>query len=140
MSCDEYRKQYDQYWNVNTLPHSPHPPGFWEWHGHQTKCSACQEFNRRGQALKKGVDPERQCCLSMAYHISEGIEGGQQDKPNVVILWIESWDEYMIPVSIQGHRATPIEYCPWCARKLPQSKQKVWWETLREMGFTDPGG
>jgi hypothetical protein len=93
---------------------------------------------RRLFCLEKGIDPLQHCCLDMAWFISEPVESESQG-PNPVILWLRSWDEYRIDISRRGHSSTRIHYCPWCSTKLPNPKTDLWYETLNNLGYHDPG-
>jgi hypothetical protein len=93
---------------------------------------------RRAFCISKGIDPTQHCCLDMAWFISEPVEWESQG-PNPVILWISRWNEYRIEISRHGNSATLIYFCPWCGQRLPPSLSEEWYQTLRAMGYDDPG-
>jgi hypothetical protein len=74
----------------------------------------------------------------MAYSIAHPVETEHQG-PNRVLDWISAVDEYRIPIAYDGYSSTLIRYCPWCGTKLPDSKERLWYQTLVQMGFDDPG-
>ena len=74
----------------------------------------------------------------MAFNVSHPTEIPHQG-PNRVIDWIRMWDEYLIPVSYDGYAATAMQFCPWCGKRLPKSKRDLWYLTLDELGYSDPG-
>lgn len=74
----------------------------------------------------------------MAWFITEPIEWPSQG-PNPTMMWVACWDEYRINIPTGGHASVRIRYCPWCGIKLPETKRALWYETLRAMGYADPG-
>jgi len=92
---------------------------------------------RRAFCLGKGIDASKHCCLDMAWFISEPIEWELQGS-NPVILWISAWNEYRIDISHRGNSSTIIQFCPWCGKQLPKSKQCEWYQVLWAMGYQDP--
>lgn len=90
------------------------------------------------QATANGIDPEKQCCPRMAYYLSSPTFTPHMG-PCRVLNWIASWNQYLIPVAHDGYSSIVIEFCPWCGRKLPESKEKLWYQTLHSLGFMDPG-
>jgi hypothetical protein len=50
------------------------------------------------------------------------------------ILMLENGEQRGQMLAVQG-----IDYCPWCAKKLPESLRDKWFETLeKEYGLDDP--
>ena len=95
------------------------------------------DFERVRFCESKGIIPSQHCCLNMAWFISKPIESESQGA-NPVIAWISQLDEYRIEISREGNKSTLIYYCPWCGAKLPESKQRLWYETLYKLGYSDP--
>ncbi len=89
-------------------------------------------------SITRGIDPSQHCCLDMAFHIAHPIETPHQGR-NRVVDWIASWDEYRIPVAYDGYSSTLMRFCPWCSKRLPDSKSELWYQTLYKLGYTDPG-
>src|SRR5688572_22589749 len=85
----------------------------------------------------RGINPAQHCCLDMAWFISEPIEWESQG-PNPVIVWNSSWNEYRIDISHRGRTSTLIRYCPWCAKRLPESRRDEWFKALHALGYDDP--
>lgn len=92
---------------------------------------------KRVYSLSRGINPLHHCCVDMAFYIAHPIEIPHQGR-NRVIDWIASWDEYRIPVAYDGYSSTPIRHCPWCGKRLPDSKQELWYQTLYKLGYSDP--
>lgn len=90
------------------------------------------------EATANGINPHQHCCPKMAYYISKPTLWPSQGH-NRVLDWYRSWNEYRIPMTYDGHTSTLIDFCPWCGSKLPESRQKLWYETLYSLGFGDPG-
>ena len=87
---------------------------------------------------EKGIQPEQHCCLNLAFAISAPIFIEHQGE-NPIIQWSAMWNEYRIPVPLQGYSSTRISHCPFCGAVLPESKQELWFETLYGLGYYDPG-
>ena len=60
------------------------------------------------------------------------------DCPDVLVTYIEKFDEYALIVHDGGTGAIPIKFCPWCGTNLPQSKRDLWFDTLTNLGFQNP--
>lgn len=95
------------------------------------------EEDLRKACESAGVRPEHHCCLEMAFAISQPTLTPHQG-PNRIVDWIDSWNEYRIPVPYDGYSSTLIWHCPWGGRRLPESRQTEWYDTLHSMGYTDP--
>lgn len=102
------------------------------------KLSYRTDEERRSHCRETGILPEQHCCLDMAWFISKPIEWPSQGA-NAPLLWISSFDEYLVNIPMGGNTAVPIRFCPWCGTRLPESKQELWRQTLRELGYRDPG-
>jgi hypothetical protein len=109
-----------------------------QWFGHKQRCDACRDWAKRQYCLFRGIQPDQHCCLEMAYAISHPVETLHQET-NRVLDWISQWNEYLIPVSYDGYKATIIRYCPWCGSALPKSRRDQWYEALYALGYDDPG-
>ena len=94
--------------------------------------------DRLRYCLERGVNPDHHCCLDMAYAIAHPTETPHQG-PNRVMDWIAQWNEYRIPVSYDGYASTVIRHCPWCGTRLPESREKEWYDHLYQLGYHDPG-
>ena len=63
------------------------------------------------------------CCENMEYYLN----------------LIEVFDEYGIPCHEDGGNSSVlIKYCPWCGKRLPESKRDEWFDRLEKLGFDDP--
>ena len=68
------------------------------------------------------------CCEEMRQHISD----------TNLIDYSEIFDECGIPYPEDGVSIQLIQYCPWCGRKLPDSKRLDWFEELEQLGYENP--
>lgn len=102
------------------------------------RISYTDDEKRREWCLDRGVNPDEHCCLDMAWFISDGSDFPSQGV-NQVLMYIKSWREYRIHITRMGWSSTVITYCPWCGTKLPLNLNDKWYETLNQMGYTDPG-
>ncbi|MGF6949812.1 hypothetical protein QF028_002317 [Neobacillus sp. B4I6] len=49
------------------------------------------------------------------------------------------FDEYGIVMQEASRTSTIyIIYCPWCGTKLPNSKRRLWLESLEKLGYSNP--
>ena len=48
------------------------------------------------------------------------------------------FDEYGLPIPGDYNSMVLIQYCPFCGKKLPDSKREEWFVQLEKMGFEDP--
>lgn len=74
----------------------------------------------------------------MKYHLGKFMEIGNADDPDVIIVYSAKFDEYGIPVKDGGSSYIEIHYCPWCGKKLPESKRDEWFDELEKRGYHDP--
>ena len=55
-----------------------------------------------------------------------------------LIIYSPRFDEYGIIIHDGGNSYSAIHYCPWCGKKLPESKRDDWFETLKAQGYDNP--
>ena len=60
------------------------------------------------------------------------------DCPDVLVSYIEKFDEYGLIIHDGGRSSREIKYCPWCGFHLPASKRDEWFEELEKLGFDEP--
>ena len=58
--------------------------------------------------------------------------------PDVLINYIPKFNEYGIIIHDGGSAILSISYCPFCGKKLPESKRDLWFEQLEKLGFENP--
>ena len=68
------------------------------------------------------------CCEEMRQHITD----------TRLIHYIEVFDEYGIPYCEDNASIQVISYCPWCGRKLPDSRRDDWFGELEQLGYENP--
>jgi len=80
------------------------------------------------------------CCDQMKYASTLDCDQHQDEFscPDVLILYLEKFDEYGIIIRDGGCSFSMINYCPWCGVNLPESKRDLWFDTLEKLGFDDP--
>lgn len=59
--------------------------------------------------------------------------------PDQVLDYSKKFDEYGLIIHDGGTSQLEIKFCPWCGKPLPESKRDLWFDTLEELGFDDPG-
>lgn len=57
--------------------------------------------------------------------------------PDVLVHYDPKFDEYGLVIHDGGSSTVGIEYCPWCGRRLPESRRDAWYDRLLAMGL-DP--
>ncbi|MCC8027697.1 MAG: hypothetical protein LIP16_20625 [Clostridium sp.] len=77
------------------------------------------------------------CCEKMLYFLNENKEKGDFDSDDI-IYYEPRFDEYGIVIHDLGKSYIKIEYCPWCGKKLPDSKRDLWFDELEKMGKENP--
>jgi len=84
--------------------------------------------------------PPDVCCTRMAARLSEqcGRHADPFDCPDNVIYWSAPFDEYGLIVHDGGTSYLLVEYCPWCGRRLPESKRDRWFDELERLGIKNP--
>jgi hypothetical protein len=137
MDCSEFRNAYARWWNQGPV-NNEYPPQQSEWFGHKYGCESCRNWAKGQYCAHRGIVPHQHCCLDMAYAISHPVETLHQG-PNRVLDWVSAWNEYLIPISYDGYKATVIQCCPWCGSSLPKSQRRRWYDALYALGFDDPG-
>lgn len=85
------------------------------------------------------------CCNDMKCHIYNILENKIYDDGDVtdkVVFYSSRFNEYGIPIKDgMNGKATSyitIKYCPWCGKKLPESKRDEWFDQLEKLGFDSP--
>ncbi len=68
------------------------------------------------------------CCDMMVGNVY--CEGDQERK---LIWYSKRFDEYIL--SETESSGIRIAYCPWCGKKLPESKRMRWFEELDALGI-----
>ena len=74
--------------------------------------------------------------------IDEATLKKESETSDGIVYYSSKFDEYGIPIR-DGEKGKAssyilIDYCPWCGKKLPQSKRNEWFEKLEKMGFSSP--
>jgi len=68
------------------------------------------------------------CCDDMKIHICE----------TAIVHYSEVFDEYGFALLEDNASIILLEFCPWCGKKLPESKRVCWFNRLEKMGFEAP--
>ena len=58
--------------------------------------------------------------------------------PDRLMFYSARFDEYGIIIHDGGNSYSVIHFCPWCGKKLPDSKRDLWFDTLKAGGYDDP--
>lgn len=77
------------------------------------------------------------CCNNMKYFIEQN-PGENPFISDNIILYVKQFDEYGIIVHDSGESYITISHCPWCGKKLPDSKRDLWFDELEKMGIENP--
>ena len=68
------------------------------------------------------------CCKEMLDNIQE----------TACVNYNERFNEFTIACNDGTRSGVCLFFCPWCGKKLPESKRKRWFEHLEKMGFDAP--
>jgi len=63
----------------------------------------------------------------------------RHDCPDALLEYVPKFDEYGIIIHDGGASLHAISFCPWCGKRLPDSKRDRWFEELERLGL-DPDG
>ena len=87
----------------------------------------------------------KMCCEDMFNNVlCTDLEGGciSQYPEDKLIYYSSKFNEYGLPVHDgENGRATSyvlIQHCPWCGKKLPESRREEWFDRLESLGFDSP--
>jgi len=65
-----------------------------------------------------------------------------QNEEDKLVYYSSRFSEYGLPIyDGENGKATSyvlIQYCPWCGKRLPQSRRKEWFDSLEKLGFDSP--
>ena len=80
------------------------------------------------------------CCTKIRFFANKRHEANKNifDDPDVLLVYVEKFDEYGIIIHDGGSSYILIDYCPWCGKKLPMSKRDLWFDELEKLGFENP--
>ena len=84
------------------------------------------------------------CCKDMqnnVYNIDQKTFSSVE-RCDKTIYYSSKFDEYGIPIR-DGECGCATSYilinnCPWCGKRLPESKRNAWFDALEELGFDSP--
>ena len=68
------------------------------------------------------------CCEGMDQAINHGDN----------VYYNAVFDEYGLPIPDDRNSLLLIQYCPFCGKKLPESKRETWFARLEKLGFGNP--
>ena len=60
------------------------------------------------------------------------------DCPDCLIHYDDKFDEYGIIIHDGSRSCITINFCPWCGKKLPDSKRDEWFDKLEDLGYENP--
>ena len=83
---------------------------------------------------------EQFCCKMMEHQLSQkcDLHANPFECPDVLIHYSPQFDEFGLIVHDGGGSSITISFCPWCGRKLPESKREKWFDELEALGFDEP--
>lgn len=84
-------------------------------------------------------DMNKHCCDDMCRNINFNCENHSNPFKcsDILIYYNEKWNEYGLIIHDSGTSYITINYCPWCGKKLPDSKADTWFDELEKLGFTN---
>ena len=79
------------------------------------------------------------CCDSMKENTlrssGDDVDFRCSDKP---VYYDEIFNEYGLIVHDGGQSYIMINFCPWCGKKLSESKRDDWFIMLEKLGYKNP--
>ena len=73
----------------------------------------------------------------MEYFLRNNRKEGDFDSDDI-IYYAPQYDEYGIVIHVYGKSYIKMIYCPWCGKKLPDSKKDLWFDELEKIGLFNP--
>ncbi|MBU0632390.1 hypothetical protein KKA17_07085 [bacterium] len=83
---------------------------------------------------------KQHCCSDMEDNLKFDckIHKDKYECADALISYSSKFDEYGLLIHDGGTSSISINYCPWCGKKLPDSKRDRWFEELEKLGFNNP--
>lgn len=87
-----------------------------------------------------GYKLNKHCCENMKENIEFkcSVHDNAFDCPDCLISYNDKWDQYGVIIHDGGKSSILINYCPWCGKKLPESKRDLWFDKLEALGYENP--
>jgi hypothetical protein len=82
----------------------------------------------------------KHCCEAMQRQVEFECEKHPDrfDCADALVAYAIKFDEYGLIIHDGGSSVITIDYCPWCGKKLPESKRYAWFNAIEKLGL-DPG-
>jgi hypothetical protein len=77
-------------------------------------------------------------CCEMMRNNTDVLEHDIKRSVEHILSYNPYYDEYLINYFDGGFSGIEINFCPWCAQELPQTKRLIWFDVLEELGYDDP--
>lgn len=83
---------------------------------------------------------KKHCCFDMreALKFNCKMHQDEYECPDTLISYSPIFDEYGLIIHDGGRSSITINFCPWCGKKLPNSKRDRWFDELGKLGFHNP--
>lgn len=80
------------------------------------------------------------CCPEMREQVSFQCDRHKDvfECPDALVAYAARYDEYGLVIHDGGASVRLISHCPWCGRKLPESRRSQWFDELKALGFDEP--
>lgn len=80
------------------------------------------------------------CCQVMNFYVNLQDQHFPDpfDNSDNLIFYSAKFDEYGLIIHDGSSSYVLIQHCPWCGKKLPESKRDLWFDTLETLGFDNP--
>jgi hypothetical protein len=142
MNCEQFKRSYRKFDGAQgNVIHwrDVETPEYAAYADHMQDCPDCRDWFQSEQLTLWNIKPDNYPCLHMAYQANYRCAAHQDawDCPSALVVYIEQYDEYGIPIRDGGDSYWKIDNCPWCGHALPQSKREMWILKLRALGH-DP--
>ena len=81
----------------------------------------------------------KHCCIEMEGYTEFHCKAHQTpyNCPDQLMAYNAKFDEYGIIIHDGGTSLIYVSFCPWCGKKLPESKRDEWFDIIDELGI-DP--
>jgi hypothetical protein len=75
------------------------------------------------------------CCDQMRGELQVVPESRGSTAPDRPVSYDPVFDEYRLAWHDSDSSGVPILHCPWCGRRLPDSKRDQWYTALQALGL-----
>lgn len=138
--CDEFRRRHPDFGSEPLVEDDEGSEAFEDWFSHGERCLACRDWEIERRLEQEGVDVADWPCVHMADAATFVCDehADPYECPSAIVIYEPAWEEFRLAPKDPEDDGIPIQFCPWCAVELPESRYGEWRDELAAMGYPDP--